>query len=166
MNGSTTATSAITTIDDASHFAQTTPDSGDARPTTSMFTTTLDRNHFVTIEVVLDKRHDGDVLPFWKGYVLEHGDLSGSVAVGFARALDDSKTSRSEVVAKLNEMVCRNGYLSYAAVREIYLGSTQRRRSAIASVSRPSGRCVTGTVEKSRSTAPRTSQSHEIGKTA
>ncbi|MGA2851546.1 MAG: hypothetical protein ABSE46_21290 [Terracidiphilus sp.] len=111
MIGLTKASSTITTIGDAVHIAQTAPDREDSRPTTSTCTTTLDHIYRVTIEVDSDQRHNGRNRPFWKGYVLEDEGPMASVAVGFARAPDDSNASRSQVIVRLGDMVHRNGYM-------------------------------------------------------
>ncbi|MGA2171261.1 MAG: hypothetical protein ABSG62_24005 [Terracidiphilus sp.] len=114
MTGSAATTSAASAIATASHFAQTASNVPDTSPTTGAGGTP-DHNHYVTIEVDPDQRHDGPHLPFWKGYVLEHEEPTGCVIVAFARALDAGTASRSSLLVRLNEVVLRNGYLMSGA---------------------------------------------------
>jgi hypothetical protein len=100
----------------ADHFQQVASNGHDNSLTTGMDAMALNNGHVVTIEVDLDRHYDGLHQPFWKGYVLEHEDPFGSVAVGFARALDDSKSSRSSVIAQLMGVVRRREYLLDIAV--------------------------------------------------
>jgi hypothetical protein len=111
MNGSTATTTAPHTIAAIVSSTQGMSNGGDSAPTTGAGTTTLDHNYRVTIEVDPDQRHDGHHQPFRKGYVLEHEDPIGYVVVGFIRAADGSKMSRSRVIMQLNEVLCSNGYL-------------------------------------------------------
>ena len=111
VNGSTPTNSIMSAVVEAVHFEQAGVNGPDASSTTGASTTPLDHNHHVTIEIDPDQRHDGHHQRFWKGYILEREDPTGSVIVGFARALDDSNVSRSQVITNLNEMVRRNGYL-------------------------------------------------------
>jgi hypothetical protein len=111
MNGSTATTSVLSSIVAPVHFEPELLNLPDTSSPTGTGSTTLDHIYHVMIEVDPDQRHNGRPQPFWKGFVLEYEDPIGHVIVAFARAVDAGTASRSKVIAKLNEVVCRNGYL-------------------------------------------------------